>query len=460
MALKLWAASALLANGWAEDVEIRVHPSGDIDQISSGVPWQSGERIGVLIPGIPNIHSHAHQRAMSGLGERAGQSGDSATDSFWTWRKIMYHYLERIQPDHLHRIAAQLYLEMLKSGYTCVGEFQYLHHDVDGKAYDNRAEMSQQCMRAANDVGLGFSALPVLYYYGGFGSADPVPGQKRFLNDAEGFIRIVESLQKDSSQNANTSVGIAPHSLRAVNQDLLQQVIDECATDKLAAIHIHIAEQSKEVDDCLAWSQQRPVQWLFNHFDVDQKWCLIHATHMNADETEMMARSGCVAGLCPTTEANLGDGLFNAIDYMDTDGHWAIGSDSHISIDPVEELRWLEYGQRLITGKRNLLGSTSRVHTGRNLLEGALRGGAQACGRMIGSIETGYRADFVVLDDQHPRLYGRTQDELLDSWIFSGNQNLVKDVYVGGRKVIEGGHHAEEDSIAQNYRQTLDQLAD
>ncbi len=460
MTLKLWSASALLSNGWAENVEITVDSSGAIEQISSDAPYRDGERIGVLIPGIPNVHSHAHQRAMSGLGERAGCSEDSAQDSFWTWRKVMYHYLARIQPEHLHHIAAQLYLEMLKSGYTCVGEFQYLHHDVDGNAYGNRAEMSLQCMQAAGRVGLGFTALPVLYRYGGFGSAEPVAGQKRFLNDAEDFTRIVEILQKESAPNANTSVGIAPHSLRAVNQQLLQQVIDDCAIDNLAAIHIHIAEQTREVDDCLAWSQQRPVQWLFNHFGVDQKWCLIHATHMSAEETELMAQSGAIAGLCPTTEANLGDGFFNAIDYLNAGGRWAIGSESHISIDPVEELRWLEYGQRLITGRRNLLGSATRVNTGRNLLDGALRGGAQACGRKIGSIEAGYRADFIVLDDQNPRLYGRTQDDLLDSWIFSGNQNLVKDVYVGGQKVINSGHHIDEDEIAQNYRLTLNQLAD
>ncbi len=460
MVLKLWSASALLVDGWAEDVEITVDRSGNIVQVSSGVPFRGGERVGVLVPGIPNVHSHAHQRAMAGLGERAVQSGNNAEDSFWTWRKVMYHYLERIQPEHLHHIAALLYVEMLKSGYTCVGEFQYLHHDIEGKAYDNRAEMSLQCMQAAGEVGLGFTALPVLYRYGGFGCADPAPGQKRFLNDADDFTRIVEILQNESKNDANISVGIAPHSLRAVSQELLQRVIDHCGADDLAAIHIHIAEQTKEVDDCLTWSQQRPVQWLLNHFEVDQKWCLVHATHLTSDETESMVLSKCVAGLCPTTEANLGDGLFNAIDYLDANGRWAIGSDSHISIDPVEELRWLEYGQRLITHGRNLLTSASQVNTGRSLLEGTLRGGAQACGRNIGSIEEGFRADFIVLDDQHPRLYGRSRDDLLDSWIFSGNQNLVRDVYVGGQKVIDHGHHADEDNIMRNYRQTLDQLTD
>ena len=455
MVQKIWSASALLPDGWAESVEIALDEHGNITWVSMGKPYTDGERVGVLIPGIPNVHSHAHQRAMAGLGERAGK----ATDSFWSWRKIMYHYLERIKPQHLFDIAAQLYLEMLKAGYTCVGEFQYLHHNIDGQPYDNRAEMSLQCMNAAASVGLGFTALPVLYRYAGFGEADPLPGQKRFLNEGDDFLCIVDSLQAVSKQDANTAVGIAPHSLRAISQPLLNDVLNSCGVDNLAAIHIHIAEQTREVDDCLAWSQQRPVEWLFNNFDVDQNWCLIHATHMNETETATMARSGSVAGLCPTTEANLGDGFFNAIDYFNASGRWAIGSDSHISIDPVEELRWLEYGQRLKTRKRNLLVSASNSNTGRNLLNGALQGGAQASGRKIGRIETGFRADFVALDEQHPRLYGRKQDDLIDSWIFSGNANLVKSVFVGGNKAIDQGQHRDEETITQNFRRTLDQLA-
>ena len=457
MADKIWAASALLSSGWADSVEITIDPQGDIESISSNQPYTGGDRAELLIPAIPNVHSHAHQRAMSGLGERAGLTGNAAKDSFWTWRKVMYHYLERIQPEQLFHLSAQLYLEMLKAGYSCVGEFQYLHHDLDGQAYGNRAEMSLQCMHAAQQVGIGFTALPVLYRYGGFGSAEPLDGQKRFLNNADGFVEIVKILQQESQSDANTSVGIAPHSLRAINQELLHEVI--ASLDNLAAIHVHIAEQTKEIEDCLDYSGQRPVEWLFEHFDINQNWCLIHATHMTAAETTAMAHSGCVAGLCPTTEANLGDGFFNAVDYFQQQGCWAIGSDSHISIDPVEELRWLEYGQRLVTRQRNLLVSSDSANTGRNLLDGALRGGARACGQKIGSIETGYRADLLVLDNQHPRLYGREQDDLLDSWIFSGNQNLVKDVYVGGKMVIRDGHHADEESIANNYRDTLDQLA-
>ena len=460
MAQTLWSTSALLAEGWANNVEIEIDNSGNIEAVHTNTPYKSGDRHAVLIPGIPNVHSHAHQRAMSGLGEKAGLAADGSADSFWTWRKVMYHYLERIQPEHLFHISSQLYLEMLKRGYTCVGEFQYLHHNTDGKAYLNRAEMSLQCLQAANEVGLGFTALPVLYRYGGFGNAEPLDGQKRFLNDADGFIEIVNALQNATRGNGNHSVGIAPHSLRAINQSLLTDVINQLGIDELAAVHIHIAEQTKEVDDCQSWSGSRPVQWLFDHFDVDQNWCLIHATHMDSKETRQMAESGSVAGLCPTTEANLGDGFFNAIEYFPAKGNWAIGSDSHISIDPVEELRWLEYGHRLQSRGRNLLVSEQQKNTGSNLLDGALRGGAMACGRKIGQIATGYRADFVVLDELHPRLHGRSEDSLIDSWIFSGNENLVKDVYVGGKRIIENGHHANEELINQNYRQTLDSLTE
>ncbi len=453
MISRLWAASALLGDGWADSVEIGIDSNGDIASVNAGVDYRDGERVELLIPAIANVHSHAHQRAMAGLGERAGDSDDS----FWTWRKVMYHYLERIEPDDLRHIAAQLYLEMLKAGYCCVGEFQYLHHAIDGRPYANRAEMTLQCLQAAREVGIGFTALPVLYRYGGFGSAAPLDGQRRFLNDADGFAEIVAGLQSATGADRNCTVGIAPHSLRAIDRDLLQDVLG--AVDRPAAIHLHIAEQTREVDDCLAWSGRRPVEWLYDHFDVDDGWCLIHATHMTPAETAMMAKSGCIAGLCPTTEANLGDGYFNAIDYFAAGGAWAVGSDSHISVDPVEELRWLEYGMRLQTRRRNLLVSAGEKNTGRHLLDGALAGGARACGRQSGRIDNGCRADFVVLDHDHPRLYGRKRDDLLNSWIFSGNDNLVRDVYVGGEKLIDSGHHADEAEIARNYRDTLDRLA-
>ncbi len=454
MTHEIHAASALLASGWADDVTIAIDADGAIESVTPNSQVSDGISAALLIPALPNVHSHAHQRAMAGLGERAGGDAD---DSFWTWRRVMYHYLERIRPDHLHAIAAQLYVEMLKRGYGCVGEFQYLHHDVDGKPYADRAEMSLQCLAAARAAGIGFTALPVLYRYGGFGGAEPLAGQKRFINDADGFGQIVARLQQATADDADANVGIAPHSLRAIDANLLGEVLG--AHDDLAAIHIHIAEQTREVDDCVAWSGARPVDWLYDHFDVDAGWCLIHATHMTESETARAAASGAVAGLCPTTEANLGDGFFDAERYLAARGAWAIGSDSHISIDPVEELRWLEYGLRLQTRRRNLISDAATPNTGRRLLDGAWAGGAQACGRRCGRIEVGYRADFVALDADHPRLYGRARDDLLDSWIFSGNENLVRDVYIGGRKVIDAGHHADEARIAQAYRAALDDLA-
>ncbi len=453
----IWAASALIGDRWADSVAVDVDIEGNIASIRTGVDAGDAARVDVLLPAIPNVHSHAHQRAMAGLGERAGRSGDAAADSFWTWRKVMYHYLERIRPDDLEAIAAQLYLEMLRAGYGAVGEFQYLHHDPDGQRYDNPAEMSLACLAAARRVGIGFTALPVLYRYGGFGSTEPLDGQKRFINDRDGFSDIVERLRADCAGDANAAVGIAPHSLRAVDEALLRDTIG--GLGELAAIHIHIAEQTAEVDACLEWSGQRPVAWLLDRFDLDPGWCLVHATHLDADETRRMASSGCIAGLCPTTEANLGDGLFNALDYVAAGGRWAIGSDSHISIDPVEEFRWFEYGQRLLLRQRNLLTDADCPSTGRHLLDSALAGGEFACGRRIGRLEPGYRADLIALDTDHPRLYGRHQDALLDSWIFSGNDNLVRDVWIGGQQVIDGGHHADEDRIADAYRRTIDRLA-
>ena len=449
-----WCRSALLTNGWANNVMIEIDNDGNISSIKPNQEAASHERLDTVIPGIPNLHSHAHQRAMSGLGEKAG----SNKDSFWTWRVAMYHYLERIQPEDIYHIAKMLYLEMLKSGYTNVAEFQYLHHDQQGKAYNNRAEITLQCQQAAIDVGIGFTALPVLYNYGGFGGQPAIDGQKRFLNTADGFLEIVNCIKQQQARNPDLSVGIAPHSLRAVTGELLSDVLNSLGDDK-PVTHIHIAEQIKEVDDCISWSGKRPVEWLLEHFDIDNKWCLIHATHMTREETQKLARSGAIAGLCPTTEANLGDGFFNMIQYTEEHGNWGIGSDSHISISPVEELRWLEYGQRLLSNKRNVLSEDNSPHTGQTILNAAFKGGATACDRHIGELKVGARADFTVLNSSHPRLHGRDKEQLIDSWIFSGNENCVRDVYVGGQRSIVDGHHKDEAEIIEHYCRTIDQLA-
>ena len=445
---------ALLPEGWAEQVAVAIDETGTIAEVTAGAA--EGERIaGCLLPGVPNLHSHAHQRAMAGLAERSGDSDDS----FWTWREAMYHYVERIQPHHLEAIAAQLYVEMLKAGYTSVAEFQYLHHNPDGRPYDNAAEMSLRTLAAARDVGIGITNLPVLYRYGGFGAQESADGQRRFLNDADRFLSIVDTLLRESDDDPNVATGIAPHSLRAVSKDLLREVLDEFASRGNRPIHIHVAEQVKEVEDCLAWSGQRPVMWLNGHFKVDERWCLIHATHMSASEAWAVASSGAVVGLCPTTEANLGDGVFNAVPFLRAEGRLGIGSDSHISINPVEEIRWLEYGQRLKHLKRNVLAGGARRSTGRHLFERVVAGGAQACGRKTGRIEAGYRADMIVLETDHPLFYNRRDDALLDSWIFSGNASLVRDVYVGGRAVVQDGRHPQEETIRTRFRDSLDELA-
>ncbi len=454
MSLTYWCPAALTADGWREAVSIAVDATGRIDRVEAGARRDGATVLGgPVVPGMANLHSHAHQRAMTGLAERASRRGDS----FWTWREAMYRTVERVQPDQLGAIARQLYVEMLKAGYTSVGEFQYLHHDVDGKPYHDPAEMTLQCLAAAMATGIGFTALPVLYRYGGFGAAAANEGQRRFVNDVDGFARIVERLIAETRGNPDAAVGIAPHSLRAVSGELLDEAL-AAVGDRAAVVHIHIAEQRREVDDCIAFCGRRPVEWLAQHVNLDERWCLVHATHMTADETRRVATSGAVAGLCPTTEANLGDGFFNAADYLAAGGAFGIGSDSQVSVSPVEELRWLEYGVRLSTGTRNALASDDTPHTGQSLFDRALAGGARALGRRTGSIEVGARADFLVLDGEHPRLYARRGPALVDSWIFSGNDNPVRDVFVGGRQVVEAGRHPREEPIARDYRRALDQL--
>ena len=446
---------ALLPGGWANNVRVSIDDSGIISNIEKEI---SGANHGCLLPGMANLHSHAHQRAMAGLAERAGNSDDS----FWTWRKIMYQFLQAIQPEHLNAIASQLYVEMLKSGYTRVGEFQYLHHQPDGKQYSNPAEMSLQTMQAAIDTGLGITNLPVHYQFSGFGEQPLGQQQKRFDNDPELFLSIFQSLQQASIANDNIVTGIAAHSLRAVGKDGFKSILaslDPLLNEgKPLPVHIHIAEQTKEVEDCMAWSGLRPVEYLFENFDVDKRWCLIHATHITENEIMAVAQSGAVVGICPATEGNLGDGVFNAVEYFKANGQFGIGSDSHISVSPTEELRWLEYGQRLIHRSRNVLSDGYGKSTGRALFHKAVTGGAQACGHNSGAIALGKRADFIVLDTSHPVLCERDNDELLDSWIFSGNNNTVRDVYVGGKQVIQDGQHEQQSEIAERFKSTLKTL--
>lgn len=440
---------ALLPKGWARNVRICV-AAGQVTSVSADcIADADDERHGCGLPGMPNLHSHAFQRAMAGMAEERGPDGDS----FWTWRDIMYRFLDRMNPDDVRAIAALAYMEMLEGGFTRVGEFHYLHHDRDGQRYGAIAEMSGAVIDAARQSGIGLTLLPVLYSHSGFGAQPPTEGQRRFLNNLDGFGRLVDEARRLTSALPDAIVGVAPHSLRAVSADQLVQIQDVFGQ---GPVHIHIAEQVKEVDDCIAWSGMRPVEWLLSHADVDGRWCLVHATHMTPQETSALAKSGAVAGLCPITEANLGDGLFPAHDFAQAGGHFGIGSDSNVLIDATEELRLLEYGQRLAMRQRNIMAQAPGESTGTRLYTEALKGGAAALGAKS-AIAPGGAADIVSLNMNHPSLHGK-QQALLDALVFAAGRGAVDCVWRYGKKVVSGGRHIQREAIVCNYQKTLQKL--
>lgn len=454
---RLFCDRALLAGGWASGVLLRFDAQGLIAAIETGLdtPPAGVERAaGPVIPGMPNLHSHAFQRAMAGLTERAGP----AEDSFWTWREVMYGFVRRIDPDGLHAVAAMAYAEMLERGYTSVAEFHYLHHDPDGRPYADAAEMSMRVLAAADVAGIGLTHLPVLYAQGGFGGQPAGEGQRRFLNDPDRLLAIAEACR---AAPGGHRTGLALHSLRAVSPDAMAAALDGMAAlDPTAPIHIHVAEQTAEVESCLAWSGRRPVEWLLDRGWLGPPWCLVHATHVTAAEVAGIAASQAVAGLCPTTEADLGDGLFPARDFLTQGGRFGIGSDSQIVIDAAEELRLLEFGQRLAARRRNLLAPQPDSSTGAALYRAAVAGGAQALGQPepAGGFKVGQRADLVVLDADDPRLYGRSDDTLLDCYVFTGARNPVRDVVAAGRLVVRNGRHVDADAIRTGWRRAVDRL--
>lgn len=456
--MRFHAATALLTDGWADDVLLEIDASGFISAVTARVaePPSDSERLaGPVIPAMPNLHSHAFQRAMAGLTEARGPS----EDSFWTWRQRMYAFVERIEPEQAQDIAAQLYVEMLKGGYTTVGEFHYLHHQPDGRAYDTPTEMSDRIIAAAKETGIAITHLPVLYTSNGFGGVAPEAGQCRFLNDSDAFAELLESLIGKYRGESLVRIGIAPHSLRAVTREQLLHAVEQITRHDFAApIHIHIAEQTREVEECIAWSGQRPVEWLLNSIDVDQRWCLVHATYANGAERERLAKGDAVVGLCPTTEANLGDGVFPAMEFLTDGGYFGIGSDSNVSVNTVEELRLLEYGQRLSHRRRALIASAESPSVGRTLYDAAASGGARALAQPLGALEVGRRADLLVLDHDSPALTQKIGDAILDSLVFAGSNDAIKDVMVAGRWRIRNGHHDREDAIFERYKSTLGAL--
>jgi len=445
-----FAPRALLPEGWAHNVRFDVDSHGYLTTVTANAAADGCQILaGAVVPGMPNLHSHAFQRVMAGLAEVAG----NPQDSFWTWRDLMYRLVQRLDPQQVGIIARQLYIEMLKGGYTQVAEFHYLHHGPNGQPYADRGEMTGQISQAAAQAGIGLTMLPVLYSYAGFGAQAPQPGQRRFIQDADSYLQQQQVIATQLTGQPLQNQGLCFHSLRAVELGQMQQVLS--ASDKQLPVHIHIAEQQKEVDDCLAWSQQRPVAWLYDHVEVDQRWCLIHATHLDDHELQRLAASKAVAGLCPTTEANLGDGIFPGDRFLQQQGRWGIGSDSHVSLDVVEELRLFEYGQRLRDRRRNRLVTEQQPIVGEVLYRQALQGGAQACGAPIGQLQAGYRADWLVLDGADPYLAAADDNSLLNRWLFAGSKSQIRDVYVAGKGVILDGHHPLEQQSAQQFLQVL-----
>lgn len=441
------AESALIDAVIEPSVLIDISSTGTIASVTPRSTEQAEFLPGLVVPGMPNLHCHAFQRAMAGLAERAGPEGDN----FWRWRDVMYRFLGILSPDDIEAIAAQLYVECLLHGYTSVAEFHYLHNAPDGSRYADIAELSRRIEAAARIAGIGLTLLPVLYRRLQFGGALASEAQRRFVLSIDDYAALCESMA------CRVPTGVAPHSLRAVTPEELATAVAIAAN---RPIHIHVAEQMKEVADCLAWSGTRPVDWLLDHASVDHRWCLVHATHMDHSERRRLAASGAVAGLCQTTEANLGDGSFLLREYLADEGQFGIGSDSNVSTSPVEELRWLEYVRRLETRARNVTATRPGESVALNLYLRAIAGGAQALGRNAGVIAPGRLADMVVLDTRHPSLIGRSGDAILDAWLFSGNSTPVRDVMVAGTWVVRDGKHLRQQAIATAFARTMTRLAD
>lgn len=442
----LWFEAALTPDGWARDVRLTV-AGGRIAGLETGVARGAGdEGGGVALPGVANVHSHAFQRAMAGLTEARGPS----EDDFWTWRELMYRFLDRGGPEEIEAITALAFMEMLEGGFTRVAEFHYLHNDPAGAAYADGGELAARIVAAAEATGIALTLLPVFYAHAGFGGQPPSHGQRRFINDLDGFADLVARCRALTAEMDGAVVGVAPHSLRAVSPEALA-VLPALAGD--GPIHIHIAEQTREVEDCLAWSGARPVEWLLTNAPVDPRWCLIHSTHVTEAEWRGVVERGAVVGLCPITEANLGDGVFPAVDYLSAGGRFGVGTDSNVQIGVAEELRMLEYSQRLARRGRAVTADPDRS-TGRALFERAVAGGAQATGTASGLV-VGAAADLVSLDTRGIAFAGRSGDAVLDSWIFGAPAGPIGSVWRAGREVVKDGKHVAREAIQARYRRAL-----
>lgn len=453
---QLFARAALTHHGWQENVLVEMDTTGLISRVTPNAQMPAGiPSFDLLLPGMSNVHSHAFQRAMAGLTETAGGSND---DNFWSWRQVMYRFKQRLKPSHVEAIAQYLYIELLKQGYTAVGEFHYLHNDASGTPYADRTELSQRIITAAQASGIHLTLLPVYYEASGFGGKPATEGQERFIHTPDDFLALIRTLKSQISGQMN--LGIAPHSLRAVSGSSLNLLLNALPALGMedCPVHIHVSEQMQEVEDCMAWSGKRPVQWLLDNAPVAENWCLVHATHAGPQELAGIAERKAVVGLCPTTEANLGDGIFPAADYLRQDGRFAIGSDSNVCVSPWDELRQMEYAQRLATRRRNVLVTEATPSVGYSLYTQAAMGGAQALGLKGGAIAPGRRADLVAVDTSAPLFAGKKWDQWLDTLIFILQAPPVSHVWIAGRCVIENGHHRLEEQSAHAWRNTIREI--
>lgn len=441
---------ALLPEGWRANVRLTSDASGRWSEISMDVPRNDTPTLGrYVIPGMPNLHSHAFQRALAGHAERFSRSDDS----FWSWREAMYLHASKISPDTLHAIARWLYTEMLELGYTRVCEFHYVHHQVNGQCHQPETAMADALVSAAAEAGIGLTLLPTLYHRGGFADEPLSDRQRRFHHDHDSFMRLSQSLAQ-THETAGTRIGAAIHSLRAVSAPRLQELLADSFWLQ-RPLHIHIAEQQREVDDCLAAHGRRPIEYLFDLTAIDSRFCLVHATHAQAHERRLMAKSGAVVGICTSTEANLGDGLFDLAALRGEQGRWGIGSDSHIGLEPREELRWLEYQARLSTGRRTVLANARRPDVAANLWNEAVAGGAQAAGAGQGGLRVGADADWLVLDDQDPVFASCRWQDLMGAWLFAPARHPLLACGVRGRLRVSEGRHPEREHYLGAYRQAL-----
>jgi formimidoylglutamate deiminase len=456
MTESLFATDALLPTGWARDVLLSWNAAGELTAVESGAEALGAPKAaGPVIPGMANIHSHAFQRAMAGLAESRGHP----TDTFWTWREEMYKLVLALSPDDIEAIAGHLYVELLKHGYTAVAEFHYLHHQPDGMPYADAAELSHRIIAAARHAGIALTHLPVLYAYGGFGHKPLGSAQRRFAGNAESIARLAGDLVRGYAGEPDLRFGVAPHSARAVDALMLQEIAEAMnGIDATAPIHMHASEQVGEVEECRATHGVTPLEWICDIAPVDRRWCFIHATHITGAERDRLIDAGATVGLCPMTEANLGDGVFPFADWFADGLPWAIGGDSHVSVSPFDELRQLEYSQRLVTLTRNVSARGDRPDVAGNLWSEAAAGGARALKRDAGRISVGTRADLVVLDGDDADFAGLDAQRQLAVAMFSGSANRVRDVFVSGRRIVKDRFHAAEEGVRDRFAATLARL--